>query len=108
MASGTGSGHINPFPKRRKSLQTTILNLMKMAERFSKRLEKMMGRYEQFLLFTQCLLKACTRKDFNYNIGVAGQTNIMYTHLSLFTEDVLKTKSMFSLFIPYFGEDTEH
>ena len=49
MASG--SGHINLFPKRRKSLQTTILNLMKMAEKFSKRLENMMGRYEQFLLF---------------------------------------------------------
>ena len=80
---------------------------MKMAEKFSKRLENMMGRYEQFLLFQQCFQRACTRKDFNYNIGVTGQI-ISRTHLSLFTIDVLKSRSMFSLFILYFGEDTEH
>ena len=68
----------------------------------------MMGRYEQFLLFPQCFQKACTRIDFNYNFGLAGQTNITHTHFSLFTKDVLKSRSMFSLFIPYFGEDTEH
>ena len=46
-----------------KSLQTTILNLMKISE-FSKQLEKTVGkgeiaRYEQFLLFPQCFQKAC-------------------------------------------------
>ena len=47
----SGSRHINPV---RKSLQTTTLNLMKMAEKFSKRVEYMVGRSEQFLLFSQC------------------------------------------------------
>ena len=82
MASG--SGHINPFPKRRKSLQTTILNLMKMAEKFSKRLENVMGRYKQLLLFPKCFQTACTRKDFNYNIGVTGQTNITHTPFTVY------------------------
>ena len=57
---------------------------MKMAEKFSKRLENMMGRYEQFLLFPQCFQKACTRKDFNHNIGVAGQTNITHTPFTVY------------------------
>ena len=47
-----------------------ILNLMKMAESFPKRVENTMGkgeiaRYEQFLLFPQCFQKTCiidTRK----------------------------------------------
>ena len=82
MASG--SEHINPFPKRRKSLQTIILNLIKTAEKFSKIFENTMGRYEQFLLFPQCFEKVCTRKDFNYNIGVAGQTNITHTPFTVY------------------------
>ena len=57
---------------------------MKMAENFSKRLENMMGRYEQFLLFPQCFQKACTGKDFNYNIEVAGQTNITHTPFTVY------------------------
>ena len=45
------------------SWQTTISNLMKMAECFPNR-EKTLGKgeivhYEQFLLFPQCLQKAC-------------------------------------------------
>ena len=57
-----------------------------MAEKFSKRLENMMGRYEQFLLFPRCFQKACraTRKDFNYNIGVAGQTIITDTPFTVY------------------------
>ena len=57
---------------------------MKMAEKFSNKLENMMGRYEQFLLFPQCFQKACTRKDFNYDIGVAGQTNITHTSFTVY------------------------
>ena len=61
---------------------------MKMAEKFSKRLENMMRRYEQFLLFPQCFQKACTRKDFNYigvtNIGVTGQINITHTPFTVY------------------------
>ena len=78
-----------------------------MAEKFSKRVENMMGRYEQFLLFPQCFQKACTIKDFNYNIGVAEQNNITHTPFTVY-KDVLKSRSMFSLFIPFLGEDTEH
>ena len=42
----------------------TILNLMKISEKFAKRVENTMGkgeiaRYEQFLLFPQCFQKAC-------------------------------------------------
>ena len=48
-----------------KSLQTTILNWMKMAESSSKGVENTVGKGEiarnrQFLLFPQCFQKACT------------------------------------------------
>ena len=49
-----------------KSLQTTILNLMKiMSREFSKRVENADGKreiacYEQFLLFPRCFQKTCT------------------------------------------------
>ena len=82
MASG--SRHINPLPKQLNNLQTTILDLMKMAEKFSKRVENMMGRYEQFLLFPQCFQKACKMKDFNYSIGVAGENNITHTPFTVY------------------------
>ena len=47
-----------------KSLQTTISNLMKMAESSPKPIENTVrkgeiARYEQFLLFPQCFLKTC-------------------------------------------------
>ena len=57
---------------------------MKMAKKFPKRLQNMMGCYEQFLLFPKCFQKACTRKDFNYNIGVAGQTNSTLTPFTVY------------------------
>ena len=42
----------------------TILNLIKIGEKFSKRVENAVGegeiaRYEQFLLFPQCFQKIC-------------------------------------------------
>ena len=45
---------------------TTILDLMKMAEKFSKWVENTVGkgeiaRYEQFLLFPLCFQKTCTQ-----------------------------------------------
>ena len=48
-----------------KSLQTTILNLMKMAESSSQGVENtvakgQIARYEQFLLFPECFQKTCT------------------------------------------------
>ena len=47
-----------------KSLQTTISNLTKIAEKLSNRVENTVGkgeiaRYEQFLLFPRCFQKAC-------------------------------------------------
>ena len=58
---------INPLPddKILDCLQTTILYLMKIAKKFSKRVENTVGkeeipRYEQFLLYPQCFQqKAC-------------------------------------------------
>ena len=49
----------------RKSLLTTILNLMKMVKKLSRRVEKAEGkgeiaRSEQFLLFPQCFQRTCT------------------------------------------------
>ena len=49
----------------RKSLQTTILNLMKMQESSMKgektlRKKEEIARHEQFLLFPQCFQKTCT------------------------------------------------
>ena len=48
-----------------KHLQTTISNLMKIAESSQIRVENIVGKgeiahYEQFLLFPQCFQKACT------------------------------------------------
>ena len=57
---------------------------MKMAEKFSKQVENMVGRYEQFLLFLQCSKKTCIMKDLNYNIGAAGQNNIMHTPFTIY------------------------
>ena len=68
---------INPFPNDQfetvqnwKSLKTTISNLMKMAKKFSKRVESTVGKgeiacYEQFLLFPQCFKRLVlqTRKN---------------------------------------------
>ena len=53
------------FQTGTKSLQTTMLNSMKMEECFSKQVENTVGkgeiaRSEQFLLFPQCFQKACT------------------------------------------------
>ena len=62
----------NPFPNDKfwtlpisKSLQMTILSLMKIVESFSKWVENTMGkgeiaRYEQCLLFPQCFQMICT------------------------------------------------
>ena len=49
----------------RKSLQTTILNLMKMVKKLSIVVENTVGKgeiahYEQFLFFPQCFQKTCT------------------------------------------------
>ena len=48
----------------KKSLQTRILNSIKMADSFLKGVENTVGkgeiaRYEQFLLFPQCFQKTC-------------------------------------------------
>ena len=63
---------INPFPTDTfwtlpipKTLQTTIFNLVEMAESSPKRVENTVGkeeiaRYEQFLLFPQCFQKTFT------------------------------------------------
>ena len=74
------------------------------------------ARYEQFLLFPQCFLKALkaynikglfgksyTIKDLNFDIEATGQNNITHTPFTIFTTDVLKARS-----IPYLGEKTEH
>ena len=51
-------------------------------------------------------------KDLSYNIEyqiiILKQLCkiILNTYISLFTKDVLKERLMFSLFIPYFGENT--
>ena len=50
-------------------MQTTILYLLKMAENFSKRVEKTVGkgeiaRHEQFLLFPQYFQRTCNADTF--------------------------------------------
>ena len=61
-----------PFPNDKfltlpnsKSLQTTVSNVMKMAEKFSKSVENTVGKgeiacYEQFLPFPRCFQKTYT------------------------------------------------